>query len=435
VLCPIGTYSTDGEMTCSACQEGYMCDKGSKLKTPPENICPKGSYCSTSGGATLQHKCPKGTYGLGEGATALSQCITCPPGFVCREGTDDFTKYPCPQGNYCPAGTSSPTQCPAGTYNDKTGGMSVAACKTCPAGYFCLVESKTITICPVGYFCPSGTTSGTQFSCPAGTYSGTKTGSKIQSDCFPCTIGHYCPAGATTPTPAPEGYYIPYLGATSDKAAIPCPAGYPCTGTGNYDYKGFKCTKGYYCPTGTSTPVKCPAGTYTDREDLWSKDQCTTCPSTFYCLEGSTLSDLVTCPQGYYCPAGTATATQYPCPTGTYGDTTGLKSDTECKNCTAGGGCASGSTTTITCAKGYYCPAGTTTDTPVDYKAPAGSFINKTGAISEYDNEPCGLGMYCPLGSIEPTDCAIGTYSDILRGATCKTCPAGYFSCYKINCS
>lgn len=130
VLCPIGTYSTDGEMTCSACQAGYMCDKGSKIKTPPENICPKGSYCSTASGVTLQYKCPKGTYGLGEGATASSQCITCPPGYVCREGTDDFTKYPCPQGNYCPAGTSIPSKCPAGTYNAKTGGISSAACIT-----------------------------------------------------------------------------------------------------------------------------------------------------------------------------------------------------------------------------------------------------------------------------------------------------------------
>lgn len=284
VICPIGTYSLRGEATCSACQEGYMCDKGSHIKTPPENICPKGYYCDTVSGATLQYKCPKGTYGISEGAIDSTYCITCPPGFVCREATDDFSKYPCPQGKYCPAGTSVPSICPAGTYNPSIGGMSIASCMTCPAGYYCLEGAKTITICPAGYYCPAGTSSANQYSCPAGTYSGTKTGAKVQSQCFPCTIGHYCEAGSTTPTPAPTGYYIPYMGATNSKAAIPCPPGYPCTGTGNYDYKSFSCSKGHYCPPGStsSTANKCPAGTYTDREDLWSADQCTVCPAGYY---------------------------------------------------------------------------------------------------------------------------------------------------------
>lgn len=98
--------------------------------TPTENLCPKGSYCSTVSGSTLQYKCPQGTYGISEGAIASSDCIACPPGFVCREGTDDFTKYPCPQGNFCPASTSIPTKCPAGTYNPSVGGMSSASCVT-----------------------------------------------------------------------------------------------------------------------------------------------------------------------------------------------------------------------------------------------------------------------------------------------------------------
>ena len=428
-LCPIGKYSLEGESACSACQEGYMCDKGSTIQTPPENLCPKGSYCKTVSGATLQFKCPKGTYGIGEGAKDVAECIQCPPGFVCREGTDDFTKYPCPQGNYCPTATSLPVQCPAGTYNPNTGGMSVASCITCPAGYYCLKESKTITICPAGHYCPSGTTEEKKFPCPAGYYTGQRTGAKLQSECFPCKLGHYCEAGTINPTPAPAGYYIPYMGATASKAAIPCPAGYPCTGTGNFDYKGFTCSKGNYCPPGTtsSTGTPCPAGTYTDRTDLWSADQCSVCKAGYYCLQGSTYANLVICPLGYYCPPGTKSANQYPCPTGTIGDATGLISDTQCKNCTAGGGCGAGSTATITCAQGYYCPAGTVTSTPANYKAPAGSYIDFTGATSQYNNKPCGLGNYCPEGSTAPTKCAIGTYSDILRAASCKTCPAGYF--------
>lgn len=66
-LCPVGTYSTEGEMVCTPCQEGYACGKGSTIKTPPEALCKKGSYCRTVGGVTLETQCPAGTYGIGEG--------------------------------------------------------------------------------------------------------------------------------------------------------------------------------------------------------------------------------------------------------------------------------------------------------------------------------------------------------------------------------
>lgn len=428
-LCLTGTYSTEGMSTCSACQSGYACPKGSSSPTPSGSLCPKGSYCETVSSATKQTKCPAGKYGIAEGATSSADCIACPPGYVCRVGTDDFQKYPCPTGHYCPASTVKPTQCPAGTYNPKTNAMSSAFCITCPAGFFCPIETTTPTICPAGSYCPSGTAAGTDNLCPAGTYSGTKKGSRLLSDCLPCTIGHYCDEGATTPTPAAEGYYIPYMSAASINAAKKCPPGYPCSGTGNYDYKGFACDKGYYCPPGTTTSNSnpCPAGTYSDRTDLWDASQCTVCPAGYYCVAASQFATKVICPQGYYCPVGTKNSTHYPCPTGTYGTTTGLIADTGCTNCTAGGSCGSGSSTTTTCDPGYYCPAGTTTSTPVEYRAPAGSYIAASGAASEYDNTPCGYGHYCPIGSITYTNCTIGTYGDELRLSACKTCPAGYY--------
>jgi hypothetical protein len=372
---------------------------------------------------TTQTKCPAGKYGIGEGGISSADCNACPPGYVCREGTDDFQKYPCPTGNYCPASTSKPTQCPTGTYNPKTNAMSSAFCITCPAGYYCIIETTAPTICPAGSYCPSGTAASTDNKCPAGTYSGTKTGSRLLSDCLPCTIGHYCDEGTATPTPAAAGYYIPYMSAASINAAKKCPPGYPCAGTGNYDYKGFICDAGYYCPSGTtvSNENPCPAGTYSDRTDLWDPSQCTTCPSAFYCIAASKLADLVTCPQGYYCPVGTESATHYPCPTGTFGLSAGLKADTECSNCTAGGSCGSGSSSTTTCDPGFYCPAGTTTSTPTEYQAPAGSYIGGSGAASQYDNTPCGYGNYCPLGATGPTVCVAGTYADELRLSACKT--------------
>ena len=50
----------------------------------------------------------------------------------------------CPSGSYCPQGTSTPNPCPAGTYNDQTGGESLNDCLNCPAGYYCAVAGKTM---------------------------------------------------------------------------------------------------------------------------------------------------------------------------------------------------------------------------------------------------------------------------------------------------
>jgi hypothetical protein len=107
------------------------------MATPPENICPKGTYCVTDGSQTELTRCSAGKYGLAEGAPDSSWCINCPPGFICREGTDDFSKYPCPKGYYCPLASSTETACLAGFYNPNTGSMSSDNCLTCPAGYSC----------------------------------------------------------------------------------------------------------------------------------------------------------------------------------------------------------------------------------------------------------------------------------------------------------
>jgi hypothetical protein len=105
----MGQYSYEGDMACSACDEGYACDKGSSTPTPPENLCPKGYYCKTVSSATVMHRCPKGKYGIAEGAIDSSWCIDCVAGFICGEATDDFSKYPCPPGYYCVAAVSKPT--------------------------------------------------------------------------------------------------------------------------------------------------------------------------------------------------------------------------------------------------------------------------------------------------------------------------------------
>lgn len=97
-----------------------------------------------------------------------------------------------------------------------------------------------------------------------------------------CSTGYYCKSGAYSDTPMDGG-------ATGDP-----------------------CTKGHYCPEGTSTPLACPAGSYMNTTGY---SYCFDCPAGFFCVSGEV--DPLRCPRGRYCP-GNTTADQPPCPTGTY---------------------------------------------------------------------------------------------------------------------
>lgn len=97
-----------------------------------------------------------------------------------------------------------------------------------------------------------------------------------------CSSGYYCKSGAYSDTPMDGG-------ATGDP-----------------------CTKGHYCPEGTSTPLACPAGSYMNTTGY---SYCFDCPAGFFCVSGEV--DPLRCPRGRYCP-GNTTADQPPCPTGTY---------------------------------------------------------------------------------------------------------------------
>lgn len=97
-----------------------------------------------------------------------------------------------------------------------------------------------------------------------------------------CSTGYYCKSGAYSDTPMDGG-------ATGDP-----------------------CTKGHYCPEGTSTPLACAAGSYMNTTGY---SYCFDCPAGFFCVSGEV--DPLRCPRGRYCP-GNTTADQPPCPTGTY---------------------------------------------------------------------------------------------------------------------
>ena len=195
---------------CSLCEVGFYCPYDNMTNTIP---CGLGYYCP--GGDTTGMKCPPGTYNNKTGAKAPSDCLDCPKGFYCLEGSINPTgkcqrgyfcqggatsrapnttnaKYPlnglCPAGSYCPEGTAAPVKCPDSTYRTSTGAASANDCSKCDPGYYCRGTGLTAstTKCYAGWYCPEGSNDPTPSN-------------------YTCWPGHYCPNGTALPKPCPPG--------------------------------------------------------------------------------------------------------------------------------------------------------------------------------------------------------------------------------------
>ncbi|KAG1697654.1 hypothetical protein DVH05_016093 [Phytophthora capsici] len=153
VPCPARYYLNrsmgQSEEDCAVCVSGSYCPIGSAYPT----TCPAGYYCRT--GISSPEPCPIGTYATATGLRTVEDCVPCPPGLYCDSTalttprglcdpgyyctlgaytsapmnyestlfgvTNRHTGDQCPQGAYCPLGSSSPTLCPPGTFNNFTG--------------------------------------------------------------------------------------------------------------------------------------------------------------------------------------------------------------------------------------------------------------------------------------------------------------------------
>lgn len=58
------------------------------------------------------------------------------------------------------------------------------------------------------------------------------------------------------------------------------------------------CPEGYYCPVGTTNPVPCPKGMYSNSTGLQAELDCVLCPAGSYCEQTA-----MTAPSGL-CDAG-----------------------------------------------------------------------------------------------------------------------------------
>ena len=96
--------------------------------------------------------------------------------------------------------------------------------------------------------------------------------------------GYYCTSGVDRPDPGVNNETLNYTSA--------CPPQSLHTGIGGL------CPVGHYCPSGTSNPLPCPAGTYADREGM---DACTICLQGYYCLANSSHYQDMPCQPGKFC--------------------------------------------------------------------------------------------------------------------------------------
>ena len=209
--CDLGYYQpNEGQSACVDCPAGNYCD-GSDTST--YITCIIGYYCPDNTRYANEHPCPEGKYLDETGKSAVGDCKPCPLGYYCdQKGQSTFSKTimagyystltdntvpnpadvsnvsgRCETGHYCPEGSSSPTPCPAGTYNNGRASISSSECLSCPPGEYCNAAGKTYAelttagapswgICTAGYVCYSGSTTATPndnilgVKCPIGFY-------------------------------------------------------------------------------------------------------------------------------------------------------------------------------------------------------------------------------------------------------------------------
>ena len=99
-----------------------------------------------------------------------------------------------------------------------------------------------------------------------------------------CKVGSSYPTRTQiTSTVCKPGQYFGY-GQCND-----CEAGFVCQNNTSMKYPiylnpegGYECPSGNYCPKGSSSPIKCPKGTFRQDKKATKLSDCIQCPSDAY---------------------------------------------------------------------------------------------------------------------------------------------------------
>ena len=455
--CPAGTYQDETmQSDCKVCPPGYFCSNatGPVIDFTPFE-CPMGYYCPGGTRYASEYPCPLGTFSNLTGLQSAMDCAPCTAGSVCDQfglvepsalcgagyfcvsganqtaPVDTLMTGICPKGYYCPPGTVTPLPCLPGTFSNITGLAAAEECSPCTIGMFCIDYGLTEPsgLCMEGYYCPLGAVNSTDTLCPAGYYCVIGSGSPI-----PCSAGTISSVpGITSQTkclPCPSGYYCGIPGLTSPTG--PCAPGFYCPER-SHSLSQQICPPGFHCPQGSSAPMECPAGTYTNTS---GSVVCDFCEEGYFCipirLDGPT-DNRFPCPAGYYCSEQTGTDWS-PCPRGTYSNDVGLSRASQCLPCPAGMYCSEPGAIEPTglCNAGFFCTSGIVYPEPRGIANCSDEIFSSGYGSDDLFNFPaigdvCPVGHFCVEGSSTATPCPAGTYNDITQQSSCFECLPGFF--------
>jgi len=176
LACPEGYYCQDyGSTNYVICDEGWYCGTKEVSPTPEGKYCPKGHFCTQGKKSPCPFNDGTSAGGDGKYQDKIGQdsCITCPAGYQCPYAdpvakTPSESKKVCGNNRYCPNGYNLAVNCPAGTYTTKKTATASTDCLDCPSGYICQCTTASASTdtcivefikCPAGKWCPDKTSS------------------------------------------------------------------------------------------------------------------------------------------------------------------------------------------------------------------------------------------------------------------------------------
>jgi len=238
-------------------------------------------------------------------------------------------------------------------------------------------------------------------------------------------------------------------GSNTGDGCVPCPPGTFATtatlGSLAATCDGL-CPPGFYCEAGSSSPAKCPPGTYGGAHGLASADCSGACASGYFCPAGSTRADMHPCGGArWFCPPGSGDRTAVL--PGWYTTLAGGRGKGGGDGGSAGASLSSSYPSAVAasnadlvasgniassflrsgqalCEPGYWCHQG------LRHDCPAGTYGAEPGLSTSACSGVCPKGTYCPDASVLPTKCPPGTYGgeEGLPSSSCSgLCVPGYY--------
>jgi hypothetical protein len=320
------------------------------------------------------------------------QASVCAAGYYCPNGSITAKQRECGGPHlYCPEGSGKPLAVPRGFYStggaDSLGGSGHGATRTnvvrcepgsfcqggvrrkCPAGRFGassgLASPACDGKCAAGHYCPAGSTSPLQVQCPAGRYGAPSADSQANNSAYMATNNEddNYGSGSTSSTSTSSGGAP---GLKSLACSGRCAAGYWCPPGSTSPYQNKCGSDRVYCPTGSGQPVPAKPG--------------------FFTIGGANATVRTAqrpCEPGSFCQGGV----KFDCPPGTFGSATAPISKRTIASCSG------------LCAKGHWCPAGSTS--PTAMACPFGRYGATTGLGTSKCSGVCLRAYECREGSVD----------------------------------